>query len=73
MRTVFRSIGIDVTAEGMAQARRRRLDAAAKHAPERRAAWSEAVCPPSGAPDPSAPVGAVAPMGRWVVGYLVGW
>jgi hypothetical protein len=38
MRTVFRSIGIDVTAEGMAQARRRRLDAAAKHTPARQAA-----------------------------------
>jgi hypothetical protein len=43
MRTMLRSIGIEVTAEGMARARRRRLEAAAKHTPERRAAWAEVV------------------------------
>jgi hypothetical protein len=43
MRTMLRSIGIEVTAEGMVRARRRRLEAAAKHTPERRAAWAAAV------------------------------
>lgn len=40
---MLRSIGIEVTAEGMAQARKRRLDAVAKHTPERRAAWAEVI------------------------------
>jgi hypothetical protein len=39
MRAMLRSVGIHVTDEGIARARQRRLEAAAKHTPEMRAAW----------------------------------
>ena len=38
MRAMLRSVGINVTEEGIARARRRRLDAQAKWTPEARAA-----------------------------------
>jgi hypothetical protein len=37
MRAMLRSVGIHVTEEGIARARQRRLEAAAKWTPERRA------------------------------------
>jgi hypothetical protein len=40
---MLRSIGIPVTDEGMALARKRRLEAAARHTPEQRAAWRDMV------------------------------
>jgi hypothetical protein len=36
---MLQSIGINVTDEGIARARKRRLLAAARHTPEMRAAW----------------------------------
>jgi hypothetical protein len=42
---MLRSIGIPVTDEGMALARKRRLEAAARHTPEQRAAWRDLVGP----------------------------
>lgn len=39
MRAMLRAVGIEVTDEGIAKARERRLAAAAKHTPEMRAAW----------------------------------
>jgi hypothetical protein len=45
MRTMLRSIGIPVTDDGMALARKRRLEAAARHTPEQRAAWRDMVGP----------------------------
>ena len=41
MRAMLQSIGIDVTDEGMARARQRRMEAKARHTPELRAAWRE--------------------------------
>jgi hypothetical protein len=41
MRAMLQSIGIDVTDEGIARARQRRVEAKAKHTPELRAAWRE--------------------------------
>jgi hypothetical protein len=38
---MLQSIGINVTDEGIARARKRRLEAAARHTPEMRAAWRE--------------------------------
>jgi hypothetical protein len=48
MRTMLRSIGIAVTDEGMARARKRRLEAAARHTAEQRAAWQKLVGPAAG-------------------------
>ena len=57
MRTMLRSIGIEVTDASLAEARQRRLEAAARHTPERRAAWHKAV----GSPPPAerGPIGIV--------------
>ena len=41
VRAMLQSIGVNVTDEGIARARQRRLEAKAKHTPELRAAWRE--------------------------------
>jgi hypothetical protein len=52
------SLGIDVTDAGMASARERRLEAAARHTPERRASWSfSALRPAAVSPAAVSPAG----------------